>query len=130
MSDFLLEIGSYLTYAYYEAFGWIDTKYWPTMRETVSIYTVMILSSCVGVFIVSILDWRIKKLSKANTESQRQNSSKSKSFDIAPNDEVLFESLVTQEEIEQEVAKNTLKNRKKPNLSGALNQVLGSYCWS
>ncbi len=77
MAEVLIQIASYINYAFEETLGRIDMKYWPAIRDTTSAYYLAILSTCVAVVVINVLEQRrLKNRLSQQKSTEKQNNSR------------------------------------------------------
>ena len=99
MTDFLSQVSGSIAFFLEEFFYWpYHAKYIPTILANISTsFIVYIGLSCLMLFVTLTR--------KPPTQERRTNESDN--FDISPEDEVVFESSVSQDQVDEEIKRNT-----------------------
>ena len=119
MTDLITEVYSTLVYILEEIannVNNISTKYLPALVSNVSPTLLFYIGISLVIFIVCIYPERKSVKTKSVKKKQKDDTLiakptiKTTGFDIAPDDEVIFKSLVSQQEADAEIAKNSKKH--------------------
>ena len=94
MTDLITQVISTLTYIWEEISN-ISPKYLPAIIANISPTLLFYLCISIAILLITVINY---------PQSQDQRSA---GFEIAPDDEVRFESLVSEEEVDAQIAKNS-----------------------